>query len=112
MNTTNLIAEELAALQRFRADVLSALRRLDEDLATTVQVQAQEMRAQEPDEVLVRRTAGPAVTVFHHPTRSCKRVVGKNRSRDSFKVLRRSVALDRGLKPCTACRWTSLDGVA
>ena len=111
-------ANEIAALQRFRADVLSAVRRLDEELDrlrpvgtnhTQPATPASEMGlSTEPgvsavQDVLVRRTPGPTVEVFHSAGRPCGRVRRKGGSLGAFKITSYSRALKQGLRACSAC---------
>ncbi|WP_155892740.1 hypothetical protein [Intrasporangium chromatireducens] len=88
---------ELSALRKFRDRVSAALTTLEQELA--------ELRASEevvePDEVLVRTTPGPPVSIVHAVDNPCKRV----RSRDSYKKVSYRFAVERGWTKCTACNW-------
>lgn len=52
--------------------------------------------------VLVRRTAGPRVEIYHSAQHPC----GRAANRSSFQQILLGEAVDRGLRPCTACAWT------
>ena len=58
-----------------------------------------------PDAVLIRISSGPEVEIFHHPQRPCGRVTGRGRFRSNFKSIGTTVAMGRGLQPCSGCRW-------
>lgn len=115
MDAVNL--RELAALQQFRAEVVSAIRRLDEQL-THVYALANYPRddsgdiaspegggfaAAVPQEVLVRSSPGPKVEVFHSVEAPCGRVHRKGGAADAFRATSLTRALERGLRPCSAC---------
>lgn len=89
---------ELEALRKFHKRVMSAQEELSRQL--------DELRVPEaislPERVLVRRTPGPAVSVFHATEGTCKRV----RSRDSYKEVSYRQAVDQGLTQCSACDWS------
>lgn len=106
---------EYAALQKFRAEVMHAVLRLDGELARLrTEEQASEPLGErgvsdlaDPSqrEVLVRRTSGPKVEVFHSAQEPCGRVTRKGASPDAYRTLTFSLAERKGLRPCTACGW-------
>lgn len=104
MNANELLSagRELEALRKFRAEVESALGRLDESLHPS------DVQPPPPSpnvEVLVRRTSGPKPTIFHRADDPCRRVTGEGRSLESFTRQARSRAEVRGLRPCSSCTW-------
>src|SRR4051794_32618266 len=57
--------------------------------------------------VLVRWTQGPIVTIYHSERFPCRRVVGRGRSRSSFRATTEEQAREQGLARCTACSWSA-----
>jgi hypothetical protein len=51
--------------------------------------------------VLVRRTAGPRVEIYHSAQHPC----GRAANRASFQQILLGEAVDRGLRSCSACAW-------
>jgi hypothetical protein len=58
---------------------------------------------EDEDEVLVRNTPGPIVEIFHAATDYCGRVSAEAIRRGKYDRLFISEALDRELRPCSAC---------
>ncbi|MGV1010052.1 MAG: hypothetical protein ACOYBY_15820 [Dermatophilaceae bacterium] len=95
----------LAAFADFQEWTRMGLDGLELTLSTIEEKEA-ELRTREPElVVLVRKTAGPDVTVYHSSEAPCGRVTGAARSRSSFDQRFEGEARARRLHRCSACRW-------
>jgi hypothetical protein len=90
--------EFLAKVDNARAE----LRDIESAINTELRSLAQEAGSLQ---VLVRRTPGPNVTLYHSAVYPCGRVTGQGRSRTGFEPTSERVARLRGLSRCTACGW-------
>lgn len=111
--TENLWARRMEELQRDRLKAFEQYaKRVDnaqhvlEHLLGVLDARAEALLGRQDDlTVLVRKTPGPKVTVYHSSDRACGRVNGPSRSRTSYREILESEAAERGLKRCSACGW-------
>jgi hypothetical protein len=109
----NLWGERMASLaeqreqayQGYLRDVEKARRSLDWYLKALDRQHESLVGLKDDPLVLVRKTAGPEVTVYHSVDHPCGRVTGSARSLASFERRLEGEAKKDRLKRCTACRW-------
>lgn len=82
-------------LNRMAATLRSATKDLK---GLDAEIEAHKGRKGQPA-VLVRRTAGPTVQIYHSAEDPC----GRATNRRSFQQILLGEAVDRGLRPCSAC---------
>ncbi len=91
--------QELQAHGRFQAAIGRALEHLANELSNVEASRQQLKEHVGQPEVLIRLSTGDPVRIFHDAARPCGRVHDPSSFRSEF----RGLALERGLRPCSAC---------
>jgi hypothetical protein len=100
-----LMENELRAL-RTHQKLVEAAQRTFRNKMRRINAERQRLVGHENDpEVLVRTGPGPTVEIFHDATEYCRRVNPNAVAAGRYDRLLLFEALNRDLRPCTACAW-------
>lgn len=98
-----LAAKEQTAYRTHHSAISAAQKALNGKLRRIEAAREALAGRDDEDEVLVRNTPGPTVEIFHAATDYCGRVSAQAIRRGKYDRLFISEALDRDLRPCSAC---------
>ncbi len=98
-----LANREETAYRTHHAAISAAQKALERKLRRIEALRKELARRTDEAEVLVRNSPGPRVEIFHSATEYCGRVNAAAVKRDKYDRLFISEALERDLRPCSAC---------